>query len=220
MTHLNTTQRNALILAGALSAFILVLIGAVASRVSQQAAMQPATPTVAAIPTVPATAGPDPAVQALLDQQSAGYKQVIQQANDQLAEANLKLEQAYAATAAAARPAAPPPPAYLSPDRAAQLAMVVAPGASVTRLPELVNFQGAAAYEVVLDAGTVYVDAVNGQVLFSGVAAAVASSGGGGGGGGGGGEYEDGDDDHGGGEHEEGDDDHGGGEHEREDDDG
>ena len=183
MTHLNPIQRNALVLAGALSAFTLVLIGAVASRVMQDSALDAAAPTVAAPTSAPATAGPDPAVQALIDAREAGYKSMIQQANDRLSQANSRLKMAYAVAAPVDLPSAARQPAYLAADRAAQLALAVAPGASVVRTPELVNFQGTAAYEVTLDAGTVYMDAVSGQVLFSGVAAMVASSGGGGGGG-------------------------------------
>ena len=65
----------------------------------------------------------------------------------------------------------------------AVIAALVAPGANLARTPELVNFQGGAAFEVVLDAGTLYIDAASGQVLYNGVATMVAASGGGGGGG-------------------------------------
>lgn len=68
-------------------------------------------------------------------------------------------------------PAAPQPPApnpaspRFSPEQAAQTALKLAPTAKLTRAPELVNFQGALAYEVLLNQGTVYVDANNGRVL-------------------------------------------------------
>ncbi len=59
--------------------------------------------------------------------------------------------------------------AALSPDVAAQIALNVAPGASVTRTPELVSYNGTVAYEVLLDQGKVYVDANNGKVLSNSV---------------------------------------------------
>ncbi|MEO8083040.1 MAG: PepSY domain-containing protein [Ardenticatenales bacterium] len=190
MSRLTSIQRNALILAGALSAFTLLLIGAVAGRVSHDAARVAVAPTVTVAPTAEPTAGPDPAVQALLDERDAAYQDVIQQANDRLAQANVQLQSAYAAAAAsaasaaaAARPVAPPAPAYIGPERAAEIALGVVPGAAVQRMPELVNFQGAAAYEVVTSTGSVYVDALSGQLLFNGAAAPVAASSGGGRGG-------------------------------------
>lgn len=185
MKQLTPLQRKALLLAAALSGFTLVLVGAVAGRIVSDPLRSATVPTAMILPTPPPTPGPDPVVQALLDQRDAEYQSAIQQANDRLAQANLQLRQAYsAAAAAAARPAAPPPPTYLSAERAAQIAALVAPGASLAGMPELVNFQGAAAFEVVMDAGTLYIDAASGQVLFNGVATMVAASGGGGGGGG------------------------------------
>jgi uncharacterized membrane protein YkoI len=78
-------------------------------------------------------------------------------------------------------PTAPPAPTYpISPDMAATIALNAVPGATLTRQPELVDFQGAVAYEVILDRGAVYVDATSGQVLYNG-AATTASSGGHGG---------------------------------------
>lgn len=215
MSHLTSTQRSALVTAGALSAFTLVLIGAVAGRIARDDPRVASAPATAVPPTAAPTAGADPAVQALLDQQGTAYEQVIQEANDRLAKANDQLKAAYAAAAAAstaaARPAAPPAPAYIGPEAAARVALGAAPGAIVLQVPELVNFQGTAAYEVVTNAGSLYVDALTGRLLFSGVSSATAS--GGGGGSGGGGERERGE--HEGGEHE-------GGEHDddREDHDG
>ncbi|MGB8645408.1 MAG: PepSY domain-containing protein [Anaerolineae bacterium] len=59
--------------------------------------------------------------------------------------------------------------ATLSADAAAQIAMKAAPGAQLTRTPELVNYNGTVAYEVLLDQGTVYVDAGSGKVLSNSV---------------------------------------------------
>jgi hypothetical protein len=89
-------------------------------------------------------------------------------------------------------PPPPPAPAYaVSPDMALTIATNVAPGAKLTRQPELVNFQGIVAYEVLFDRGAVYVDANSGQVLYNGAAASVSS-------GGHGGEHEGGDHEDGG----------------------
>ncbi|MFN8423775.1 MAG: hypothetical protein U0470_10485 [Anaerolineae bacterium] len=205
MSHLTSTQRSALVTAGALSAFTLVLIGAVAGRIVRDDARVASATVTAVPPTAAPTAGADPAVQALLDRQGTAYEQVIQEANDRLARANDQLKAAYAAAAAAstaaARPAAPPAPAYVGPEAAAQVALGAAQGAIVLQAPELVNFQGTAAYEVVTNAGSIYVDALSGRLLFSGAASSAANGGGGGGGGGGrergeheGGEHEGGDD--------------------------
>jgi uncharacterized membrane protein YkoI len=74
----------------------------------------------------------------------------------------------------------PPAPAYaISADAASRLALSAAPGATLSRAPELVSFQGVVAYEVLLDRGAVYVDANSGQILYNGAAIAVASGGGG-----------------------------------------
>lgn len=204
-THLSPTQRHALIVAGALTAFVLVLVGAIANRVTQEAALDLPSPTVAVPSTAIPAAGPDPAVQAMIDQRDAAYQQAIQEANDRLAQANDRLKQALAAppSPAQAQPPGPPQPTYLAADRAASLALVVASGASVTAAPDLVNFQGTAAYEVITDRGTVFVDATSGQILYNGAGVAAAT----GGGGGGGGEHEDDeheDDEHEDEEHDEG----------------
>ncbi len=61
----------------------------------------------------------------------------------------------------------------LSPDQAARIAARVAPSAKLIAVPELVDFQGTVAYEVVLNQGNVYVDAQSGQVLFNGANAAT-----------------------------------------------
>ncbi len=53
----------------------------------------------------------------------------------------------------------------LSADRASQIALHAVPGATLVRPPELVNYQGIVAYEVVLDRGVWYVDANSGAIL-------------------------------------------------------
>jgi uncharacterized membrane protein YkoI len=72
----------------------------------------------------------------------------------------------------------PSAPTYaVSPDIAMAIALNSAPGATLTRQPELVDFQGIIAYEVLLDRGAVYVDANSGQVLYNAAAAAAPSMG-------------------------------------------
>jgi uncharacterized membrane protein YkoI len=53
-------------------------------------------------------------------------------------------------------------------DQAKQIALDTVPDATLTKEPELVNFQSTVAYEVALDKGNVYIDANSGQVLYNG----------------------------------------------------
>jgi uncharacterized membrane protein YkoI len=165
-------QRLALLIATGLSTFLLVTGGALAGRLTQA----PPAPTSTAVPTEDALA--------LLQERDAAYQQL-------LAQANAQLEAVYAQQTA--EPTAVPTPEYpVSADQASMIAMGKVPGATLVTAPELVNFQGTVAYEVVLNRGKVYVNATTGTVLYNGAAAAsVAQSGGGGGGGGGGGEHDD-----------------------------
>ena len=209
------TQRTALIIAAALTAFVLALMGGVASYVTSQAqgptaqvppAGDQAPADQASMPV--AAAGLDPvAVQAIQDRDAA-YQQRIQAADQQLQQAYDKqrelaaqlneayqrqqrlasaLEQARQQPAqpaaqpqqpAAQADAAPAQPTFaVTPEVAAEIALGAAPRATLVRLPDLVSFQGAVAYEVVLDSGSVYVDANSGQVLYNGAIATVASGG-------------------------------------------
>ena len=52
-------------------------------------------------------------------------------------------------------------------DQAALIALSNAPGASLTKTPELVDFEGSVAYEVMLNNGTLYINANDGQVLYN-----------------------------------------------------
>ncbi len=64
--------------------------------------------------------------------------------------------------------------AALTPQQALQIALASVPNATAMRLPELVDLQGALAYEVVLDKGVVYVDASTGAVLYDGMTQSAA----------------------------------------------
>ncbi len=50
-------------------------------------------------------------------------------------------------------------------DRAIQNALQLQPNGKLRQPPELVNYQGKMAYEVLLNAATVYVDALDGKIL-------------------------------------------------------
>ena len=163
-----------LLFAGGLTAFVLVVVGAVAGRAAAQDANGSQTPTVV-----------DASIQQQLDQRDAAYQETIDQANKQL-------EDAYQQIATLEAQVAPTPTeetssvadSYpISAELAVGLALNLSPGAKLKRWPELVDFQGTVAWEVVLDQGTMYLDATNAVLLYNG-AAAVTSSGGGGGGGG------------------------------------
>jgi uncharacterized membrane protein YkoI len=193
------TQRTALIISAVLAAFVLVLVGGVAAR-----AVQPETAAA-----TPATVSDPADTIAILQQREAAYRNLIDQANARLQEANARLQQvnqqqsqagqvAQTQTRSAAASAVAPTYAVSS-NQAASIALAAVPGAKLTRAPELVLFQGKAAYEVVLDRGKVYVDANSGQVLYNGAAAATSPAPTGGG-------------EHEGGEHEGGE--HDGGERE------
>lgn len=56
-------------------------------------------------------------------------------------------------------------PKIISADRAFQIALVLYPGSKLQSTPELVNYKGKMAYEVLLSSGAVYVDAFSGKVL-------------------------------------------------------
>jgi uncharacterized membrane protein YkoI len=115
-------------------------------------------------------------------QREAAYNQLIQQANDQLAQANAQLQAMQNQLAQvqpvqlisqpiSSQPTASEPVAEyaISIDQADQIALkTVELGSKQLKQPELVDFEGKAAYEVVFGKGSVYVDAQNGDVLFNG----------------------------------------------------
>ena len=131
-------QRMTLVLAGALTAFVVVLMAGVGLTVAAKS-----------LATSSATA-----------QQSQLSNAVVQPQSPASNAINVQL----------------------TPDQAAAVAMGIAPNATLTRAPELVNFQGAVAYEVGLNQGNVYIDANSGKVLLNSAAtnsAAPARIGGG-----------------------------------------
>lgn len=199
------TQKNALAMAAGITAFVLVLVGALVTYVTHinSSAAAGATTTgntaiqaqdTSAVEQAPAD--PSQSIQAVIDAREAAYKQQLAEAKTRLEEANARLQQMYdllktvtpqaqqqaAPTQQPADPAQQPSqpsePAYsISPRDAAIAALQLAPGASLVSVPDLVSFRGSVAYEVRLDTGTMYVDANSGQVLYNGAAAAPAPSG-------------------------------------------
>ncbi len=129
------TQRMTLLIAGAITAFMLVLIGGVAVTVASKPAAASQTEVQGQV-------------------QSASTVSV---------------------PTAGAQPAPATQTATLSPDVAAQVALNVVQGAALTRTPELVDYQGTLAYEVLLDQGTVYVNANTGGILYNGAAQIISA---------------------------------------------
>lgn len=101
------TQRTAFIVAAALTAFVLVVVGGVAAQVSQVGQAATATPAeaVAELPTSaavsqsmqdnqPAAPTPTPADAKLLEREQE-YQQRLAEANQRIADANAQLQEAY-----------------------------------------------------------------------------------------------------------------------------
>ena len=183
-----------------LTAFLLTSLAALGIYLAQQGTTTVDTSSAAAMATVTPdqtanTEIPDlnAQLQALIDSRESAYRAQLQQANQQLQQANAQLSQAYARlNELAAKPPAAvmtpaeqptptppePAPAYaVSPEQAASITLGLAPGVSITRSPDLVDFQGTVAYEVQTNLGLVYVDANNGRVLYDGTARATTSGG-------------------------------------------
>ncbi|MGC9041490.1 MAG: PepSY domain-containing protein, partial [Roseiflexus sp.] len=91
----------------------------------------------------------------------------------QQAAAQQAAAQQAAAQQAAAQQSAPTYP--VSAEQAQAIAQNLAQGAYLVKPAELVLYQGAPAYEIVFDAGAVYVDAQSGTVLANTLAQPVAS---------------------------------------------
>ncbi len=128
-----------------------------------------------------------------LAEREAQYRALIEEANRRLAQANQQLanleqqlQEAQASQPAAdtkavtnvAQPAPvvgqPQPRVALMPQRALEIALIAVPGTVAQRMPEPVDFQGAVAYEVLLNTGAVYVDANSGVILYNGAVAQAA----------------------------------------------
>jgi len=155
-------QKFVLTLAASLTAFVLVMGGAIAGKLAAPAAPAAAAATVP-IPTD---------VQNLYAEREAEYQARLDEANQALAEAYAQQDSANANAAPVEEQSQSQDPAIpgvtLTPQEAMSAAIITVPGAQILRIPELVNFQGIVAYEVKLDLGTVYIDASNGAALYNG----------------------------------------------------
>jgi len=193
-------RRSLFALSAGITAFLLTSLAAVAIYLAQPGATTGGTDNAASIdmataPQTSDTQATDIALQlqALIDSREATYRLQLQQANQQLQQANARLEEAYGKLndlASQTPPAGPTPPteqpapqpsepapAYaISPEGATAIALALAPGASLVRPPEPVDFQGTVAYEVQTNLGPAYVDANTGRVLYNGIAPTITSS--------------------------------------------
>lgn len=163
-------QRTPLLIAAALTVFVLVVVAGLATRLTQPTALAP-TSTTATLDVAPAL---DPSVEALVREREAAYQQALAEANTRLEAANAQIAIANGQVATAQQAA----PTYaFTPDQAQASALAAAPGSRVTAMPELVSYEGTPAYEVRLDRGLIYLDAQSGAVLYNNAVPAAAQSG-------------------------------------------
>lgn len=162
-------HRTAFIIASALTAFVLIFVVGITAVV---------TPKVAAFNAAPTAA--DTSTSAPTDTSTSTSTL------------------APSATSTKTKTVAPTA-GILSTNQALRIALKIAPTGKVQNPPGLVNFRGRMAYEVLLDLGSLYIDAFSGKVLYDGTNVTptstqapptadpnAANSDGGGGGGGGG----------------------------------
>jgi hypothetical protein len=145
------SQRPLVITSAALTALALLGAGIFMGRTSQSGTPAGAMP-------------PD---------REAAYRTLIAEANARLEAQNEALRQRRDA-APAAQPTEPEP-AVIGADAAGRWALEHAPGAKLLGPPELVSYQGQAAYEARLDVGTLYLDARAGRLLYDGTAKPASS---------------------------------------------
>jgi hypothetical protein len=114
-----------------------------------------------------------------LQEREAQYQQIITQANQQLEQANTELKTLQEQVIELKKQTAPAQNvsanatnsavAAISAEKAGQIAEEAASlGQVLKKAPELVSFEGKAAYEALFDKGSIYVDAQSGEVLFNG----------------------------------------------------
>lgn len=149
-------QKYILVLAAGITAFVLVIGGAIIGQAAQPDQV---------------TLTPDAVeIQNLYAQREAEYQARLEEANAALSAAYAQQETAVQSGNQVQSPAAASVPATISPQDALLVAATLVPRAQLLSSPELVNYQGTVAYEVILDAGVIYVDANTGAVLYNGTA--------------------------------------------------
>ncbi len=186
-------KRTTVLISAALTAFVLVIIGGIVALVAQNSpntatsedttgqTTQPQQVTVQTTTQLPQQSTVQTTTQ--LPQQSTVQTttQLPQQVTAQLPQqptAQLPQQVMEQATVQATIQATPisgdtsPQTATdrIHPDQATAIALGVVPNtAQPIGVPELVNFEGTVAYEVIFDQGMVYVDATAGDILYNGV---------------------------------------------------
>jgi uncharacterized membrane protein YkoI len=172
-------QRTLVLIAAAITTFVLVLIGGLASTLSGNAALAPTSVATSAgeAPTTLTSGGLDPTVEALIRQREAEYQAALADTQVRLEQANSQLAQVGSSQASPPVPASAPgaPAVVIDSAQAQTLALAAAPGATLVRAPELVLYANVPAYEVQLDRGSVYIDAAQGTVLANSAVAATAT---------------------------------------------
>jgi uncharacterized membrane protein YkoI len=179
-------QKTAFLFSGVLTAFLLVIGGGLVGHLAAPA------PAAAAVAMAAPVVVVDPASQVIaqLQEREAAYQQLIDQANQRLQQAYdqqkataAKINQARSVAAAprvqqpaAAAPVQPAAP-MVSADAAINIGIDASGGKTMIRAPQLVLFEGKAAYEIGFTNGAIYVDANSGAVLYNGTTAPHASSG-------------------------------------------
>lgn len=154
------SQKTLVLIAGALTAFVLVIVGGVSAKVASASAASPAT---------------DASVSsAAWSQREAEYQNLIQQANQQLQDAYARLSAMGPQATATSIPNGAK--VVFTPAEAAGVALDAVPGSKLKRTPELVDYQGTLAYEVHTTAGLFYIDADTGAILYNGAASSYSAS--------------------------------------------
>jgi hypothetical protein len=141
-----------LLISAFVTASILTVISGIVTTTDNQRAVLASAATQASV----AQSTRDADYQKLLNEAN----NTINQANSQILSLQAQLQKQTATPTQAAYP--------IQPDQAAAIASKLV-GLVVTQTPRLVSFNGSAAYEVVFVNGNIYVDAVNGTVLYNGV---------------------------------------------------
>ena len=165
------SQRVAFIIAAGLTAFILVLGGAIVGQLSRLPDTDIAgTQSVETDITedlssemgaeIQQATAMSPEIKILLDREVA-YQQLIKDAND-------RLQSIYAGPQSDLSPSR----VVLDPVDAATIALNASPSEIMIELPNLVNFQGVTAYKITLEHGMVYVNANTGEIIYTSVSTA------------------------------------------------
>ena len=159
-------QRFTLLLSIFLAVFVLVIAAGVAGYVTggRSASAAPA----ASAGTVPAAQPVSPDLQKQITDREAAYADLLNQANERIQQLS---DQVQALQTPTAVPVKAP---VVSASEAVRLALKAAGrDENPQKMPELVSFEGKAAYEVKLKDGAVYINSATGDVLFNGVPARI-----------------------------------------------